>query len=284
MVDKQKHSDVWFVSVDGSEHSRQAFDQCYKEFYTKEDSLIVCSITDQSKTYLPYEFRSETIRSHYHTFLLSNIHGSKYRLIMEEKGDEFSIKDRILQEAELSKASAIFIGFSGRKGLKADPTLMGSTVRHAVLKTSVPIFITKKLRLREKTRTGGFTYLLCLDGGKKSLKGFEICKKLATNPNDQVIGCIVKSPEVESQIPFVREQFQNFVKQSNIKGEFITLDYSQVRGDGIVDFVNKKDGYYVDFVLFGNSGLKTEQIDQTVLGSVADYLISNLHSNLILLP
>ena len=38
---------------------------------------------------------------------------------MEEKGEEFSIKDRILQEADKANASAIFIGFSGRKGLKA---------------------------------------------------------------------------------------------------------------------------------------------------------------------
>jgi hypothetical protein len=39
--------------------------------------------------------------------------------VMEEKGDEFCIKDRILQEAYKVNATAIFIGFSGRKGMKA---------------------------------------------------------------------------------------------------------------------------------------------------------------------
>ena len=86
MVDIQHEPYTFFVAVDGSEASHNAFQVryisslflinkqlCFKEFYSHGDHITICTITDKNKTYLLPEYQPEAIYNQYHTFLLSHV-------------------------------------------------------------------------------------------------------------------------------------------------------------------------------------------------------------------
>jgi len=284
MDSQTQDSQSWFVSVDGSQFSHVAFEQCYNEFYRECDTITVCSIADKSKTYLPYDLQPDTIYNRYRTFLLSHIHSSKYKIITNDKKADVSVKDQILQVANESKATALFIGYTGRKGVKAEPTVMGSTTRHAVINTKIPLIITKTLESREKNKSGGFTFLVCLDGSIKANSGLNFVKKLIRSPNDQVVGCMVEAPENADKAVEIRQTFDNFLKETKFKGDFVTLPYQIYIADEIIKFINKGESHTVDFVVIGNSGRRSQLEGVTTLGSVAEKLITHAKANIVLLP
>ena len=92
--------------------------QLIKEFYSPEDRVEVISITDPTKTYLPYEYLPTTIYNDYKTELLSKIHPSKYSIILKAKQEGNTVREEILGEIEGGSACALFIGYHGRKGEK----------------------------------------------------------------------------------------------------------------------------------------------------------------------
>lgn len=275
---------IWFVSVDGSPQSNQAFEQCFKSFYLPEDKIFVATIVDKSKTYLPHTMAPETIYDDYHTFLLSHVHSSKYKILLEEKQHDVTIKDQILLVAEKYEATVIFIGYTGRKGIKAESTVMGSTTRHAVINTKIPLVITKSIVSREKTKTKGFTFLVCLDGSLKAEKGLSVVKKFLRSPHDQVIGCLVEAQENGDKVHEIEQHYHAFQKETKVQGEFIKLTLSINVADAIIKYVNNNEQHFVDFIVLGNSGRRSQLEGTTTLGTVAEDLITKANANIILLP
>jgi len=284
-MEQSKHAPyTWFVAVDGSESSNAAFQQCFNEFYDSNDKLIVGSITDQNKTYLSREYLPDSIYNKYRTFLLSHIHESKYRIVMQEKDLENNPKDEILQLANQNNATGIFVGYTGRKGVKAESTIIGSTTRHIALNTKLPLIIVKHLYSRDKCRTKGFTFLVCLDGSLKSEKGLEVCLKLASNPNDRIIGCLVEAPEIIEKIPTIREHFYDFLNKNKLNGDWVGLQmHNTTVSDEIINYVNTNEKHFVDFIVMGNSGRSAQLAGKEVLGSVAEKLVNSANANIVLL-
>jgi len=284
MESQSQDPSTWFVSVDGSQFSHSAFEECYEEFYRDSDSIIVCSIADKSKTYLPYDLQPETIYNKYRTFLLSHIHSSKYNILTSDKKEDTSVKDQILKVANESKATALFIGYTGRKGVKAEPTVMGSTTRHAVINTKIPLITIKTKVSRQNSKTKGFTFLVCLDGSIKANSGLDFCKKLVRSSNDQVIGCMVESTETKVKSAEIRQTFDQFLNDTKFKGDFVTLQTQFYVADEIIKLINNGETYHVDFVVFGNSGRRSQLEGKSTLGSVAEKLITHANANIVLLP
>ena len=59
----------------------------------------------------------------------------------------------------------------------------------------VPLIVVKKEMTREAQRTGGFTYLACVDGSRKGWLAMATAFSLATNPKDQVFMCYAPTPD-----------------------------------------------------------------------------------------
>ena len=70
-------------------------------------------------------------------------------------------------------AEVVVIGFHGRKGPKADPTLMGSAVSHLGLNTDCPVIIVKDKKLRSDKPHQSFRWAVCNDGSAQSIQLFE---------------------------------------------------------------------------------------------------------------
>ena len=68
------------------------------------------------------------------------------------------------------KAEITVVGFHGRKGLKEDPTVMGSAVQHLSTESTNPVLIIKDPKLRENSPEGVYRFGVCIDGSEKSME------------------------------------------------------------------------------------------------------------------
>lgn len=63
-------------------------------------------------------------------------------------------------------ADICVVGYHGRKGLKADPTVMGSAVQFMSIGAKAPVFILKDPIERKDKEGGVFRFGICVDGSK----------------------------------------------------------------------------------------------------------------------
>jgi len=274
----------WTVATDGSKASKDAFWQLLKEFYGREDTFEVISVTDPTKTYLPYDFLPTTIYNDYKTELLSKIHPSKYKIVMKEKDDSQTVREEILKHVEIGHF-ALFIGYHGRKGEKEDSTIMGQTVKFSAYKSTVPLFVIKDLYLREKSKTQGFTYLVCLDGSDKAYKGLDFAAQLLTKPEDKIVAVTVWATELIDKISTIEKAVDKFAEDRRLEIEFVSVPKTVDPKVTIVEYVNKNESFWIDFVVFGNHGLR-QQVEgkSDFLGSFAATIIANVNANPIMIP
>jgi len=68
----------------------------------------------------------------------------------------------LLLKCKANNGEILIIGYHGRKGIKNDITIMGTTVYNTVFNIKIPTIITKYCY--ERTEEKGFNYLVCLDG------------------------------------------------------------------------------------------------------------------------
>mmetsp|Transcript_39181 Transcript_39181/g.34866 ORF Transcript_39181/g.34866 Transcript_39181/m.34866 type:complete len:119 (+) Transcript_39181:60-416(+) len=116
MVDVDVPHYKWVIAVDGSDHSMEAFNQCFKEFYENDDHISVVSVTDKSKSYLPLKFQPNAIYDTYHTILLSHVTKEHYNIKMIEKNKDTPVRKHVLEYVNEEKATMLFFGYRGRKG------------------------------------------------------------------------------------------------------------------------------------------------------------------------
>lgn len=88
-----------------------------------------------------------------------------------------SAKSLLLEMASLYKADILVTGYHGRKGIKEDPTIMGTAVQYMSTYAVTPIMIVKDPHSRE-TRPNGYRYACCVDGSEQSLKALTFAAKI----------------------------------------------------------------------------------------------------------
>jgi len=178
----------------------------------------------------------------------------------------------------------LFIGYHGRKGAKSDPTIMGSTVKHTIYNTRIPLCIVKSLYSRKNNATKGFTFLVCLDGSDKARRGLDIAYRSMTNANDRIIACTVSNYDTSDKISSIKKDTNQFFSDNNIQGDFKELQAKERLMNEVIDYVNTNTVYSIDFVVFGNNGLRAQEEGKVFIGTAAESLISGVIANLILVP
>ena len=66
-------------------------------------------------------------------------------------------------------ADVTVVGYHGRKGVKTDPTLMGTAVQYLAIETANPVMILKDPIDRKNKENESFTFAACIDGSAESL-------------------------------------------------------------------------------------------------------------------
>lgn len=97
--------------------------------------------------------------------------------------------------AKSISADITVVGQHGRKGPKADPTVMGSAVQYMSVQSAGPVMILKDHKTR-KDRPEGYTLAACVDGSAKSFKAFQLMSRMKA-PEDKIYIIICEQNHVD---------------------------------------------------------------------------------------
>ncbi|CAD8183220.1 unnamed protein product [Paramecium octaurelia] len=271
------------VATDGSQASKQAFFQAVEFFEYKNifNQIIVAHVSDESKTYLPFEFQSTTIYEDYKIELLSRYPEANYQLVFQEKAQgQENIRNQILTIAGDLNVSYLIVGFNGRKGVKQDVTILGQTVRNSVYNSKVPLIAVKKLYKRDETN--GFKFVVCIDGSKKSYKSLESAVALSFDERDSLLICFAPTPDREAFGTTIKTKVEEFMAKYQRKWQYKQLDPSYRAIENVIEMINNSDD--LDFVVFGSNGYRAQLESKTFFGSTADELLKKAKANIIMVP
>ena len=71
------------------------------------------------------KFKPDYIKNEYESHCIG-VHQSKWELVFQRKESKMTTQEQIVQLAEEYRTDVLVLGYHGRKGLKEDPTLLGS--------------------------------------------------------------------------------------------------------------------------------------------------------------
>jgi len=162
----------FFVAVDGSESSYTAFEMVRDGLYKEGDDLEVAHVSNSNKQGVPFHYRPRAIAARYQGELLK-MERSEADFVCEEIRLGASTKETMMQLACERDATMIVVGYHGRKGPKADPTVLGTAVQFLGVEAAAPVAIVKVRNTRASKSNGAFRWAVCFDGADCSLAGFD---------------------------------------------------------------------------------------------------------------
>jgi nucleotide-binding universal stress UspA family protein len=139
----------FLISVDGSEASHLAYEVITSSLLNlsgRHDFLTVGHVFNKNKSYLPFNMQAESIRQTYEALITG--YGSRAYLMWEELDPRFTTKEHVVDMTRRTGADILVVGMHGRKGPKADPTILGSAVQYMSINTSIPLLIIKDRTFR----------------------------------------------------------------------------------------------------------------------------------------
>ena len=116
----EENPQSYFVGVDGSDASEDAFQVIMNGLRRKEDKLTVANIHDSRKDFLPFNLKPNYIREIYKCKLM--VIGDKGKFVSKEftgGSEDKTTKTELWNLAMEDNASIIVTGMHGRKGPKA---------------------------------------------------------------------------------------------------------------------------------------------------------------------
>ena len=169
------------------------------------------------------------------------------------------------------------VGYHGRKkGLDADPTVMGSAVQLMAVNSTVPVFIMKDAIDRKDKKDGVFKFGACIDGSAKSMNIIEYINSMRGSTDVmEVIIC----PQANVFADKIQEEVTKKAEELNAK-DYVSFKVLEAEeGISTSDLLSKyimEESSYIDFVFVGNTGASlTAKDDHKYLGSTATKLVTN---------
>ena len=207
-------------------------------------------------------------------------------MVFQEKNyEEDNIRNQILSLAEALKVDFLFFGYSGRKGKKNDPSLLGQTVKNSIYNTQIPFVVVKKLLKRNDKPNKGFNFMVCLDGSEKASKALATCLTLSNSEFDEIHAVTAPSLHGDQNIETIRVKFRDFEeKYKGRKLSFKALEPSNDPAKCLIDFVNFNERIDFDFVVLGNNGIRAQLDGKNFLGRLAETVLGYVKANPIIIP
>ena len=184
--------------------------------------------------------------------------------------------------AELNCDVAV-VGMHGRKGLKADPTIMGTAVQYMGLNSTVPVFILKNPIERKNKENEAFRFAAAIDGSSFSMKAITYMAKMKRK-QDKIDIVVCEQSNISSGV--VIDKCETALYEFGIEKEDSEITFHILPGENgrrpadiIRDFVN--DHSEIDFFFVGNKGADFSSYNKNkYLGSVANEMVRNTKVNL----
>lgn len=206
--------------------------------------------------------------------------GHRFQFFDEEIFLDQNAKHVLTKCAEDNKVDVTVVGFHGRKGVKMDPTVMGSAVQFMSINSTTPTLIVKQ-PLDRKERPNGFSFVICSDGSHKSFKCLDLlCRMRHENDRVTVIICEqhnLDTDQIKRKISEVLEN-EDCLEFSEI---VILPNHGKKPKDLIREHLVDIGNIDVDFLFVGNQGADFSKSKDKYLGSVANEMIRHTKFNIV---
>jgi len=141
----------------------------------KDDNLNIANVWNKEKEeYLQLPYKNRYIRNLTSSQCCDL--GYRFQFHSKLKNPKQTTKELLQEVAKEVNADINVVGFHGRKGVKEDPTVMGTAVRYLSTRSTCPVLIIKDPHDRSQ-RPDGYRFAALVDGSRFSIEALElICR------------------------------------------------------------------------------------------------------------
>jgi nucleotide-binding universal stress UspA family protein len=169
------------VAVDGSEVAHRAFNAAL-ELMGAHDKLTVVHIADDTKDYLARDLTPAGVRETYETELVPRLPEERRDVVIKHKKAGESSKHAMCSFVNSAAVDFFVVGMVGRKGPKADPTVLGSTADYSLRQAHCSSVIVK----HNPKKGVPEVFVVGVDGSAAAHIAFETAVE-AMNPGDKLV-------------------------------------------------------------------------------------------------
>jgi hypothetical protein len=171
-MEHSQHKVRYLVCNDGSQASVDAMQSIYRGLLRPQDEMYVGLAWSIAKEeYLPYNCKKDYIKN-MATSSCAGL-GKRFHWVEHELKEGQSAKEVLVGLAHENDIDVMVVGFHGRKGVKDDPTIMGSAVQYMSINCEKPIMVIKDPHQRSE-RPNGYLFAVCVDGSDNSIRALNM--------------------------------------------------------------------------------------------------------------
>ena len=240
----------------------------------------------KKEEYVPYNCKKEFIKEHAQASCAAL--GKRYHWVEHELEDDHVAKEVLVHLAKEHLIDVMVVGFHGRKGLKDDPTVMGSAVQYMGINCPKPVMVIKDPHKRAE-RPNGYQLAVCVDGSDHSIRALNLLCDIC-GPSDKIVIIIAEQSNIDvkkvtdSVEYYLEEKNCHHKEKSTIK--ILPSENGRKTCDVIREYLlGHVAEEYIDFILVGNKGADySDKNTDKYLGSVANAILRHTKINVLFLP
>jgi hypothetical protein len=258
-----KEENIFCLSVDGSQTSKDAFEIMVSEFLPYiHNSVMMCphiynNLMDEK---FNWRFQKAHVMEYYKTRLTTTLADYQgYLIIQDRDPNKMHEIEQSYKIAEMNECKYFFCGYEGLREQALKRSRIDVGIEYLLENSKMPVFIMKDNKKRG-FKNKGYQWLLIMDKSNSDCyKVLDVFLPLIDRSVDKIYG-LTLMPHFVHDDEDVKKKFCEKMQELNFKEgeqyEYSAKQYSNNPINIIVDFVNHNEEQFFDFVLFLNNSMK----------------------------
>ena len=258
-----KEENIFCLSVDGSQTSKDAFEIILTEFLPFiHNSVLICPHIyngDQDEKF-NWRFQKANVLEYYKTRLTTSLADYQgYLIIQDRDANKMHEIEQSYKIAEMNECKYFFCGYEGLREQALKKARIDVGIEYLLGESKIPVIIMKDNKKRGN-KNKGYQWLLIMDKSNfDCYRILDLFLPLMDRQNDKIFG-LTLMPHFVQNDDDVKKHFYDKMNELNFKEkiqfEYASKQYNNDPSKILVEFVNHNNEQFFDFVLFLNNPMK----------------------------
>ena len=258
-----KEENIFCLSVDGSQTSKDAFEIILTEFLPFiHNSVLICPHIyngDQDEKF-NWRFQKANVLEYYKTRLTTSLADYQgYLIIQDRDANKMHEIEQSYKIAEMNECKYFFCGYEGLREQALKKARIDVGIEYLLGESKIPVIIMKDNKKRGN-KNKGYQWLLIMDKSNfDCYRVLDLFLPLMDRQNDKIFG-LTLMPHFVQNDDDVKKHFDDKMNELNFKEkiqfEYASKQYNNDPSKILVEFVNHNNEQFFDFVLFLNNPMK----------------------------
>jgi len=254
---------IFCLSVDGSQTSRDAFEIILTEFLPFiHDSVLICPhiYNAPQDEKFNWRYQKANVLEYYKTRLTTSLADYQGYLIIQDRDPNKSHEiEQVYKIAELNQCKYFFCGYEGLREQALKKSKIDVGIEYLLGESKIPVFIIKDNKKRG-TKNKGFQWLVVMDKNNSDCyRILDLFLPLVDRKVDKIFG-LTLLPHFATTDEDVKKKFYEKMSELNFKEkeqfDYDVKQYDKNPSEILVEFVNHNEEQFFDFVIFLNNPMK----------------------------